>query len=624
MHRRRRALIRCIEVRQMCSINGSVDFLHPSDISAAAVRAAGAVLSHRGPDAAGAFFAEGVGLYHNRLAVMDVANGAQPMQATHKGNCYTVVYNGEIYNSPELRRDLAARGATFRTECDTETVLWSYILYGEECPKHLNGIFAFAVYDAARECVFLARDRLGVKPLFYTTSGGIFHFASEVKSLLALADVPPEVDREGLWQLLYLTPVTLPGRSVFRHVKELLPAHAARVSARGLEMWPYWRLVARECRDGAATAAETVRTLFCDAVRRQLQSDVPLAVLLSGGLDSSAITAVAARVLGEQGRTLDTYSFEYEGNRESFRASLFQPQGDQDFAEALAAELGTAHTVLTAPTAAVADALEAATLARDLPGQADIDSSLLYYCRAIKQRHTVVLSGECSDEIFGGYPWFYRPEMLARDFFPWIHDPHTRIALFDDRIVHAAEGLEFLREVCRSATADCPTLESDTPADATARVATWLSTRFFMSNLLERKDRMSMYSAVEVRVPFADHRILEYVFNVPWQIKFENGVEKALLRRAMEGYLPTRWLWRKKSPYPKTHNPDYEARVRKMLDARLACGGFLSQALDRRRLQALLDGENETWFGQLMARPQLLAWLCQLDIWFEAYHVRLV
>ncbi|MBQ3483258.1 MAG: asparagine synthase (glutamine-hydrolyzing) [Clostridia bacterium] len=608
----------------MCSINGCVDFLCPSGISQRAVCDAGTTLAHRGPDAAGAFFADGVGLYHNRLAVMDVARGAQPMQATHEGNCYTIVYNGEIYNSPELRRELAACGARFCTDCDTETVLWSYILFGEECPKHLNGIFAFAVYDAARECVFLARDRFGVKPLFYATSGGKFHFASEVKSLLALPDVLPEVDREGLWQLLYLTPVTLPGKSVFRHVKELLPAHAARVSAKGVVFWRYWELTARECHDDAPTAAATVRELLSDVVQRQLQSDVPLAVLLSGGLDSSAITALAARELRSRGEQLHTYSFEYEGNRESFRASLFQPQGDQDFAAALAEQLGCTHTVLTAPTDAVAAALADATRARDLPGQGDIDSSLLYFCREIKKHHTVLLSGECSDEIFGGYPWFYRPEMLARDFFPWIHDPSVRVSLFDDRVVHAAEGLEFVREACRRALDDCPVLDSDTPADATARAATWLSTRFFMTNLLERKDRMSMFSAVEVRVPFADHRILEYVFNVPWSIKYENGVEKALLRRAMDGYLPERWLWRKKSPYPKTHNPAYEARVRAMLEQRLARGGFLADTLDRRRLQELLDGESRTWFGQLMARPQLLAWLYQLDVWFEEYRVRLV
>ena len=608
----------------MCSINGMINFIEPQRVHGEQVAAAGERLRHRGPDASGVFLASGIGLYHNRLAVMDPERGAQPMRICHRGVWYTIVYNGEIYNADELRRTLVEKGASFSTACDTEVVLWSYILYGDDCPRHLNGIFAFAVYDPAREQVLLVRDRLGVKPLFYARCGSSFYFASEIKALLSHPEIRPEVGIEGLWQLLYLAPVTLPGQSVFRQIHEILPGHAMRIDRQGAEAWAYWSLEARACRDDAPTAIARVRELFCDAVRRQLSSDVPLAVLLSGGLDSSAITAVAARVLSEQGQTLSTYSFEFEGNKEHFKSSLFQPQGDDQYAAALAAELGTAHTVLTASGEALVDLLESAALARDLPGQADIDSSLLYFCKEIKKRHTVLLSGECSDEIFGGYPWFYRPEMLQRDFFPWLHDPHTRIALFSPDTVRPAEGLAYLREICQKSIADCPVIEGESSEDRTARIATWLSVRYFMSNLLSRKDRMSMYSGVEVRVPFADHRILEYVFNLPWAIKYENGVEKALLRRAMEGFLPERVLWRKKSPYPKTHDPAYEKRVRALVAERLRRGGFLSVYLDRRRLCALLDGKDGTWFGQLMARPQLLAWLVQLDVWFEHYGVVLV
>lgn len=609
----------------MCSINGWVDFLEEHPEMEREVRAAGARLARRGPDGSGAYFAPGVGFFHNRLAVMDVARGKQPMSATFRGRSFTIVYNGEIYNQPELRRELEAAGAVFHTDCDTETVLWSYIIWGEDAPVHLNGIFAFAVHDAAAKKVFLARDRLGVKPLFYSMVGSSFYFASEAGALLAHAAIRPEITKEGLWQLFFLTPVTLPGSGVFRQVSELLPGFAATVTREGFFPRAYWRLEARECRDSAKTAAATVRELLEDATRRQLNSDVPLAVLLSGGLDSSALAALSTRFLRERDVRLSTYSFEYEGNSRYFRASLFQPQGDDAFAGRLAAELGTDHTVLTAPTDEVAGCLDAAVRARDLPGQADIDSSLLYFCREIKQRHTVLLSGECSDEIFGGYPWFYRREMLEHEFFPWLHDPTGRIRLFDPALVHPKEGLCYLREVSAAAKEGCPLLAGECEEDRRARIATWLSTRLFMTNLLSRKDRMSMYSAVEVRVPFADHRILEYVFNLPWAIKFEGGVEKALLRHAMEGLLPDYILHRKKSPYPKTHNPEYEKRVREMLALRLAKkDSFLATALDRRRLAALLEGQDETWFGQLMARPQLLAWLCQLDTFFEEYHVTVV
>ena len=583
----------------MCSINGCVDFADPAGIPRAEVLAAGRALAHRGPDGHGSYFCPGVGFYHNRLAVMDPAGGAQPMTVTRGGRSYTVVYNGELYNVPELRRELLSRGATFKTTCDTEVLLWCYIFFGEKTPEMLNGIFAFAIHDAAENSVFVARDRLGVKPFFYAQVGTKFYFASEVKGLLCHRDVPPEVGQEGLWQLLYLTPVTLPGSGVFRRVRELLPGMCGRISREGFSAWPYWRLEAKPCHDDAETAAARVRGIFTDAVRRQLQSDVPLAVLLSGGLDSSAITAVAAEYARERGEKISTYSFEYEGNRENFKPGLFQPAGDDDYAAWLAERLDTAHTVLTAPTAALAECLGPAALARDLPGQADIDSSLLYYCKKIKRRHTVVLSGECSDEIFGGYPWFYRSEMLSRDFFPWLHDPDVRIGLFDEALVKPAAGLAYLRGVCRDSRADCPHLPDESDEDRCAREAAWLSTRYFMANLLERKDRMSMAAAVEVRVPFADHRIIEYVFNLPWRVKFEQGVEKSLLRRAMQGYLPDRILWRKKSPYPKTHNPAYEALVLGMVRERLARPGFLAAALDRKRFEAFVACDNNLIIRQV-------------------------
>ena len=608
----------------MSAINGCINFHDTAAVSKERVRRAGKMLAHRGPDGFGMHREGGVCFYHNRLAVRDTAGGKQPMSAVFHGRRYTIVYNGEIYNSRELRLALSRQGAVFFTECDTETVLWAYILYGEEAPKHLNGVFAFAVHDERAERVVLARDRFGIKPLYYARQGGNFCFASEPKALFE-EGVIPEVDEVGLWQLLYLSPVTLPGKSVFKNLNEVLPGHIMTVDATGVREHAYWKLEARECGDDMETAAAHVRELLSDAVTRQLESDVPLAVLLSGGLDSSAVTALAVRALAARGRGLDTYSFEYEGNREHFAASLFQPEGDDAYAAMLAEELGTRHTVLTATSAGVAERLYTATYARDLPGQADIDSSLLYYCEEIKKRHTVVLSGEGSDEIFGGYPWFYRPEMLYRDFFPWVHNPHIRVSLFDDSLVHAARGYEYMCEAYRAALAHCPVVEGECDGDRRARQATWLSTQYFMANLLERKDRMSMYAGVEARVPFGDHRILEYVFNLPWAYKHENGVEKSLLRRAMEGLLPARVLWRKKSPYPKTHDPVYEQTVREMLAVRLARpDGFLHGALDRSRLEALLSGEGGTWFGQLMAGPQLLAWLCQLDFWFEKYRVRLV
>lgn len=586
-------------------------------------------MRHRGPDANGtypsAFCESGIhtrcALAHNRLAVIDLTGGKQPMQITYGGRHYAITYNGELYNTEEVRTELLRAGICFQTRSDTEVIAYAYAYWGEECPAHLNGIFAFGIYCEEDESLFLARDRFGVKPLFFTESAGCFYFASELKALFCVRK--PYLDRVGLWQLFFLSPASLSGSGIFKDIYELKGAESATVTPHGLSRRTYWQLEAHPCSITRDEALQHTRELLCDAVERQLVSDVPLACLLSGGLDSSAISAIAARAYRREGRTLSTYSFTYE-DMDSFRANLFQPNSDDEYAVWLARELGCAHTVLTAKTEDVVRLLSDAALSRDMPGQADIDSSLYYYCGEMKKRHTVVLSGECADEIFGGYPWFYRPEMLARDFFPWIHEPRARIGLLRPEIAHEEEGFDYMRSVYRQSLASVPTLEDDSDAMRLSRRATCLSVQYFMSNLLERKDRMSMAHGLEVRVPFADHRLLEWVYNVPWEIKFENGVEKAMLRHAMAGILPEKILWRKKSPYPKTHSPMYERTVRERLAERMEDeGSVLHRILNRAALTALCEGENATWYGQLMSTPQLLAWLLQFDVFCAYYGLEL-
>lgn len=602
----------------MCSICG----MYGEGRRETAIERMNALMKSRGPDQSGSFQSGMVTFAHNRLAVIDPDNGIQPMTLTHDGHAYTIIYNGEIYNQKELREELQHNGIQPQTQSDTEVVLWSYILWKQDCPTKLNGIFAFGVYDDEAQTLFICRDRLGVKPLYYAETDGIFLFASEIKSLLAYPGIKPEITYEGLWETLFLTPVTLPESGTFKQIKKLLPGECATVDMDGLHKHLYWRLQAKPFCDSRKQALETVRYLVTDAVRRQLVSDVPLCTLLSGGLDSSVITAVAADAYREKGEKLSSYSFEYSGNRENFHRSLFQPESDDAYASWLAEVLQTDHTVLTASSEQVYDALEEAVLARDLAGQADIDSSLLYFCRQIKKRHTVALSGECSDEIFGGYPWFYRPEMLQRSFFPWLHQPMARISLFDPAIVRPQQGYAYISERYETFLQAVEREENDSDEMYRSRVATQLSVWFFMQSLLERKDRMSMRSALEVRVPFADHRILEYVYNVPWSLKFENGVEKSLLRNAMTGWLPDRVLFRKKSPYPKTHDPQYETLTRNGLLAVLQDPtSRLHDLIDRKKLSELMDGEDVTWFGQLMSRPQLYAWLLQLEYWLRNYKI---
>ncbi len=610
----------------MCSICGFADFINENMCNNKVIEAMGKTMKHRGPDATELYCDEFVALHHNRLAVMDIENGNQPMSAVYKEKKYTIIYNGEIYNSEELKKQIKDEyNIEMKTNCDTEIVLWTYILYKYNCPKMLNGIFAFCVYDIEKKSIFFARDRFGIKPFFYAERKGTFIFASEIKALLAHPEIKPQIDKTGLWQLLFLSPVTINGSGIFKDILEIKPGWCGTFDKNGISHTQYWKLEANELNVTADEAADHTRELVTDAIKRQLISDVPLCVFLSGGLDSSVISAVASENYLSKGSILSSYSFEYEGNKNSFKTNIFQPQGDDEYAVYLADYLKTHHTVLTAPTEAVAHYLYEATEIRDFPGQADIDSSLLYFCREVKKRHTVAISGECSDEIFGGYPWFYRPEMLYKDFFPWIHQPFARANLFDKCFAKADEGYSYISEIYKNTLSECPVIDGETDDMRTARIATWLSVNYFMTSLLERKDRMSMASGLEVRVPFGDHRILEYIFNVPWSIKFENQTEKALLRNAMKSYLPDKILWRKKSPYPKTHNPKYYETVKNMLENRLKNkNSILNQTMSKNALDGVFNGENSTWFGQLMSTPQLIAWLIQFDYWFDKYNIDIV
>lgn len=610
----------------MCSILGLLDYTKkttPSDLKT--LETMGKELAHRGPDQDGIVYGDSFAFQHNRLAIIDIENGRQPMTAVYYGYEYTIVYNGELYNTDELRKELCTYGVEFKTYCDTEVVLYSYIVWGANCSEKLNGIFAFVIYDSKEKRAYLSRDRFGIKPLFYTFVDQTLIFSSEIKGLFKHPKVKRQLDKQGLWQLLYMMPVKEEGTALFKGIYELPPAGHGFYDAEGLHLSKYWSLPAFSITDDEDTIVEMTKGLLCDAIERQLVSDVPLCTFLSGGLDSSVITAVAAEKYKREGKVLSTYSFEHEGNKEHFTQTLFQPQSDDDYAVYLAKYLGTNHTILTARIAEEVELLLDAVKYRDYPGMADIDSSLLYYCRQVKENHTVALSGECSDEVFGGYPWFYRPEMLSRGFFPWIHDPKARINLFKREMVLPEEGFEYTSEIYRRSIAACPLVPGESKTMKNSRIASWLSINYFMTSLLERKDRMSMAASLEVRVPFADHRLVEYVYNVPWEIKFKNGVEKSLLREAMKDYLPDRILYRKKSPYPKTHNPLYEELVYNLFKKRLSSGsGILAELLQNDILDRIMSPENKTWFGQLMGIPQLMAWLVQLDYWFEEYEISLV
>lgn len=615
----------------MCGFAGFADYggnlLEEKYLWMALARRMAGRIAHRGPDDRGANVSAHCALAHARLAIIDPQNGAQPMTVHKDGGEFTIAYNGEIYNAKELRAELEAKGFRFETDCDTEVVLNAYICYGEACAQKLNGIFAFAVDDVPRRRVFLCRDRFGVKPLFYTLQGERLAFGSEIKALFEFSGVNPVLGKTGVCEIFGLGPARTPGCGVFEGISELKPGHIAVFDGGGLALHRYFELEAAPHTDDYETTVKTVRELLVDTVERQLVSDVPLCTFLSGGLDSSVVTAIAANALKRRGETLSTYSFEFEGNEENFTPSSFQPERDEDWARRVSGLLGTEHTTLLCAKDSLEDSLLEGVIAKDLPGMSDIDGSLLYFCSSVKKRHAVALCGECADEIFGGYPWFHRREMFDGEHFPWSNNLDTRASLLKPEVREAIGLEDYVHARLQETLDDVPTLPEESAEQRRMRQISYLNIRWFMATLLDRKDRCSMWSGLEVRVPYADHRLAQYVFNTPWEQKCPDGRVKGLLRDAAKGLLPAEILERKKSPYPKTYDPAYEQDLKKRLGFILRDSGQpIHKLLSTEAVQALLSEQfdyGKPWFGQLMAGPQLLAYLIQVNYWLLHYHIYL-
>ena len=610
----------------MCGIAGWVDY--ENDISnQECIDNMLDALKNRGPDEEGKYIRKNVCLLHRRLIVIDPENGKQPMSTKFNGNEFTIIYNGEIYNTDEVRGKLLQLGHSFKGHSDTEVILASFVQWGADCVEKLNGIFAFSIWDHKKQELFLARDRMGVKPLFfYKYNNGII-FASEIKSLLCNPIVKPWVDEEGLKEIFFLGPGRTPGNGVIKGIKELKPGQFAIFSKDGLKMQKYWELKAFEFQDSLKVAIEKTRFLVTRAIQSQLVSDMPLCCFLSGGLDSSIISKVTADYFKKNKNSqLCTYSVDYHDNDKYFQKNKYQPDSDHDFINLMVSFIKSHHKTINISNGTLANALYDATVARDLPGMADIDSSLLLFCREIKKDFTVALSGECADEIFGGYPWYHNKNVLFNDAFPWSSSLALRGNLLKKGFLKDAQ--DYVKQRYFDTIRSVPKLSSDNKLNARMREMFILNMTWFMQTLLDRKDRMSMYNGLEVRVPFCDYRIVEYAFNMPWEVKSYKAREKGILREAMMGILPDEIVIRKKSPYPKTYNPIYMRAVsNKVKDILNDKYSPLSMILDHNFVLSLIENENkinENWYGQLMKVPQIMAYIIQIDCWFKKYKLSIV
>lgn len=585
-------------------------------------------LDKRGPDDRGLVIYKNAALGHRRLVVVDPKGGRQPMIKKKDKITYTIIYNGELYNTEDVRAVLLKKGYTFNSYSDTEVLLTAYIEWKEDCLKYINGIFAFAIWEEENHSLFLARDPLGVKPLFYTITGETIIFGSEIKAVLKHPLVKSEIDEEGLLEIFALGPARSPGNGIFNGIKEIPPANYIKFNREGIRLKEYWKLTAKQHQESFEETIHNVRNLLTDAVERQLVGDVKLCTFLSGGLDSSAISSIASSYFKRNNKgILNTFSIDYEGNNKFFKKTSFEPSSDSDYVDIMTDFLKSRHENVLENNYKLMEALKDSVIANDLPGMADVDSSLYLFCREIRKKATIALSGECADEIFGGYPWFRYKNIEGINTFPWAYSNDVRKSILNDSLKKLPID-EYIKSKYDETINNVPKLYGECEEESRMREMFYLNLKWFMVTLLNRKDRMSMRNSLEVRVPFADYRIVEYAFNIPNKMKFYQEREKGLLREALKGLLPEEILIRKKSPYPKTHNPEYTRAV--VNEIRTIISDKSSPILDlidkSRALEIAEDPDHalsQPWYGQLMTGPQVLAYLIQINTWLKNYKVNI-
>ncbi|MBV9453828.1 MAG: asparagine synthase (glutamine-hydrolyzing) [Rubrobacter sp.] len=610
----------------MCGIAGWVDFERGLTAERETAQAMTDTMACRGPDAEGLWIAPHVALGHRRLAVIDLQGGVQPMVVEEDRRVLAALtYSGEVYNFRELRAELSAQGHRFHTHSDTEVILHAYLQWGEDFVTRLNGMYAFAIWDVRREELLLVRDRMGVKPLYYyPTSSGVL-FGSEPKAIFANPLVEPVVDDEGLRQLFSF--VKTPEQAIFRGMYEVRPGQLVWVRREGMSKRRYWSLQSREHTGDTETTVRTVRELLDDIVTRQLISDVPLCTLLSGGLDSSVVTALAAKALREQdGGTVRSFAVDFVGYRDNFQPDELRGTPDAPYVVDLARHVAADHTniVLDSNELMSPKARAAVLRARDLPnGAGDMDTSLYLLFRAIREHSTVALSGESADEVFGGYRWFHDLEAVNANTFPWLaalrrrQDPDR---LFNPELMKRLDIAGYSADSYRDALAEVPHLAGETGLEKRMREVSYLHLTRFVQMLLDRKDRMSMAVGLEVRVPFCDHRLVEYVFNTPWSMKTFDGREKSLLRAATRDVLPRSVVERIKSPYPSTQDPTYEQKLREELGNVLASQDApVLSLLDIECARGLVEEPTSSLSTQFSRMG--LELILQLNRWLKEYGV---
>lgn len=552
--------------------------------------------------------------------------GETKLTKTLDDNTYDILFNGRLYN----RNEIVIGNENANSISDAELALLTYIKYGYDAFEIIDGSFSLAIYDYSRNILILARDRLGTLPLYYTNNinQSTFIFSTRISNIFEKYNIKATVGKDELCEIFGLGPAHSPGKTFFKDICEVLPGHYMTIQNGKVIDKKYWDLTTFNIDDSLEQSILKSKMLVKESLERQLDTPKTVSAMLSGGLDSSVLTYLAK----EKNNNLNTYSIDFEGNSDNFEGNAYQPTRDSDFIKIMVDKLATKHTTLTFSTQELFNSLKESMLAREMPGMADVDSSMLVFLKKIKECGCdTILSGECSDEIFGGYPWYYKEHLINTDGFPWSKSLEIRKNILNEKLVSNSYLEQYIMNALENTSRDVVYNSSD-KFENTFRRTCYNTIKWFMNTLVERTARMAATVGVEVRIPFADYRLFDYVYNVSAKYKLglvnDNNVpiEKYLLRKAFENELPNDIVYRKKSPFPKTYDPKYlemlEQEIKNIINK---SSSPILQIINVKYLYEILDthGENlkENWFGQLMTYPQTLAYLIQVNMWLEEYNV---
>ncbi len=577
-------------------------------------------LIKRGPDEVGYYFSNHALLGQRSLLIKKIKGFKQPFSYKN----YTIIYEGTLYNVKSLKETLLNLGYHFKTSSEEEVLLKAYLQYQEKVLTKLNGVFAFAIYDG--KSLFMARDPLGVKPLFYLKKKNHFLLASALKALLASDIIEPIIDKHSLRELLALGPSKTPGQAIFKGILELKPAHYLRYKKNKIIIRRYWKLKNKPFKDSFEQCTKKIKEMVENSIKEQFSSAVKFATFLSGGLDSSIISAVGSQELKKENKKLTTYSIDYQENDKHFKSNDFQVSQDKYYIDLVIQKFNLNHQFKIIDQVTLATYLKEAMIARDLPGMADIDSSLYWLSKEVAKKQKVILSGEGADEIFGGYPWFHSKNKPKDYSFPWMKNLKERSNLLKKDLKRKLKLEWYAKKQKRKTLREVP--KTKNKKERYYRNLFYLNMIWFMPTLLERTDKMTAHASLDARVPFVNQELIEYLWNVPWSYKNHQGQEKGLLREAFKDLLPKEIIERKKNPYPKTHHPTYATLVSNLLKERLNNkDSILYKLFDLNKIKNLIKSKGKSyskpWFGQLMTGPQLIAYLYQLDLWAEHYKIKL-